>query len=150
MRVDVSITYQDGQLHTVSETAAFSESRPALILLSRGADGFEMIEAIGYNFGIEERKAAWERDKGARTYRCFDPFEILRFEPESAAAVIRHLCLYTHASVRPSRGLWRALWGLDRFRVRVKIPDYVRLPAERRADFEQRLRKHFGNVEVGG
>lgn len=150
MRIDVSIRYENGLLHTHSEAANYSETRPALILLSRGSDGVEMIEAIGYNFGVEEQKAAWERDKGSRTYRCFDPFEILRFAPEYAAAVVRHLCLYVHASVKPGRGLWRALWGLDKFRVKVKMPDYARVPAEKRADFERRLRKRVGQVEVSG
>lgn len=150
MRVDVSITYEDGRLHIHSEAAGLSESRPALILMSKGADGVEMIEAVGYSFGAEEQKAAWERDKGSRTYRCFDPFEVLRFEPEAAAAVVRHFCFYAHASLKPGRGLWRALWGLDRFRVRVEIPAYPRVPAEQRADFERRLRKHVGEVEVSG
>ncbi len=150
MRVDVSIEYQGGRLRLRSEAAGCDETRPALILMSRGADGFEYVEAVGYHFGVEERKAAWERDKGSRTYRCFDPFDALRFEPEAAAAVVRHLCLYAHANVKPRRRMWRALWGLDRFSVRVKIPDYGRVPAEKRADFERRLRKRLGRVEVSG
>ena len=103
MRIDISITYQNGQVHTQSEVVNFSQSRPALILLSRASDGTELIEAVGYHFGVEEQKGAWERDKGSRTYRCFDPFEILRFDPEAAAAVIRHLCHYTYASMKSVR-----------------------------------------------
>ena len=45
MRIDVSITYQNGLLHTRSEAANYIESRPALILLSRGSDSSELIEA---------------------------------------------------------------------------------------------------------
>ena len=150
MRVDVSITYQNGQLRARSEAANYSESRPALILLSRGSDGTEMIEAIGQPFDLEMQKSAWERDKGARTYHCFDPFVILRFEPEAAAAVVRHLCYYMHANIKPRRELWRAFWGLDRFLLKVKIADYQRVPAEKREDFEQRLRKGVGKAEVSG
>jgi hypothetical protein len=150
MRIDVAIEYQGGRLRVRSEAAGYDETRPALVLMSRGADGVEYVEAVGHHFGVEERRAAWERDKGSRTYRCFDPFEPLRFEPEAAAAVLRHLCWYAHASVTPRRGLWRALWGLDRFRVRVRLPDHGRVPAEKRAELERRLRKHLGSVEISG
>lgn len=148
MRVDVSITYHKGQLHTRSEAADYSESRPALILLSRGPDGAEMIEAIGQPFDMKMQASAWERDRGARTYRSYDPFEILRFDPDAAAAIVRHLCYSAHTRIQPARGLWRAFCGLDRFLLKVKIPDYTLVAAKKKADFERRLRKVVGKTAV--
>lgn len=151
MRIDVTITYNNGQVHTHSEAAACSESRPALILLSHGADGTELVEAVGEPFDVEMQKSAWERDKGSRTYRCFDPFDLSRFDPRAAAMVVRHLCLYAQQCVKPRRGLWRVGWGWDRFQIRVSIPNYYEgVPAEQRADFERRLRSGLDRAEVSG
>lgn len=80
MKIDVLISYENGQLHTRSKAANYSEQRPSIIVLSRCPDGIQVVEAIGEPFDMEMRKAAWERDKGARTYTSFDPFAVDRFD----------------------------------------------------------------------
>ena len=150
MKIDVSISYENGQLRTRSEAANYSEHRPSIIVVSRCPDGIQVVEAIGEPFDIEMRKAAWERDKGSRTYTSFDPFAVDRFEPEPASMVLFHLCHVAHRNLKPKRGMWRALWGLDKFLLKVKMPYYSRVPVEKREAFERSLRKRIGRtVEVG-
>ena len=148
MKIDVSISYEDGQLHTRSETANYSEHRPSIIVTSRCPDGTQVVEAIGEHFDIEMRKAAWERDKGSRTYSSFDPFAVDRFEPEAASMVLFHLCHVARRNLKPTRGMWRAMCGLDKFLLMVKIPYYSRVPVEKREAFERYVRKRIGKVEV--
>ena len=95
------------------------------------------------------RKAAWERDKGSRTYNSYDPFAADRFEPEAAGMILFHLCQVSYANLKPKRGMWRTLVGLDKFLLTVKIPYYSRVPVEKREIFERYLRKRFSSVEVG-
>jgi hypothetical protein len=148
MKIDVSIAYETDKLHTASDAANYSEQRPSNIVVSRGLDGAQLVEAIGEPFDIKMRTAAWERDKGSRTYTSLDPFAVDRFEPETASMVLFHLCQVARRNLKPKRGMWRALWGLDKFLLRVKIPYYSRVPFEKREAFERYLRKRIGTVEI--
>lgn len=105
-----------------------------------------MVEAIGESFDVQMRKAAWERDKGSRTYTSFDPFAVDRFEPVPASMVLFHLCHRAHGNFKP---MWRTLLGLDKFLLKLKIPYYSRVPLEKREAFERHLRKRIGKFEVG-
>lgn len=149
MKIDVSVSYEKGQLHTRSKAANFSDDRPSTMVTSRCPDGTYLVEAIGEPFDVEMRKAAWERDKGSRTYNSFDPFAVDRFEPEPASMVLFHLCHRAHANLKPKRGMWRTLLGLDKFLLKVKIPYYSRVPVEKREAFERHLRKRIGPFEIG-
>ena len=148
MKIDVSITYENGQLHTRSEAANYGEHRPSIIVVSRGSDGDQLVEAIGEPLDTEMRKSIWERDKGSRTYTSFDPFAVDRFEPEAASMVLFHLCHVARRNLKPKRGMWRAFCGLDKFLLRVKIPYYSRVPVEKREAFERYVRKRIGKVEI--
>lgn len=150
MKIDVAITYEDGRLLTRSEVANYSDQRGSNIVTSTGPDGDKLVEAIGEPFDVEMRKKAWERDKGSRSYNSIDPFDIQRFEPELASMVLFHLCQRAYGNVKPKRGMWRAMLGFDKFRVRVKIPFYSKVPVEKRETFERCLRKRIGRVEVTG
>ena len=148
MKIDVSVTYENGQLYLKSEAAGHSECRPSVMVLSRCPDGTEVIEAIGEPFDIAMQKAAWEQDKGSRTYRSFDPFAVDRFEPDGAGRLLFHLCQVAHRNVKPKRGMWRTFWRLDRFLLKVKIPHYTKVPSEKREIFEGYLRKRISKFEI--
>jgi hypothetical protein len=149
MKIDVLVTYEYGQLRTRSQVANFSDDRPSIMVTSTCLDGTYLVEAIGEPFDVEMRKAAWERDEGSRTYNSFDPFAVDHFEPEPASMVLFHLCHLAHGNLRPKRGMWRTLFGLDKFLLRVKLPYYSRVPLEKREAFERHLRKRIGRFEIG-
>jgi hypothetical protein len=149
MKIDVSISYENGQLHTRSEAANYSDHRPSIIVVSRGSEGDKLVEAIGEPFDIEMHKAGWERDKGSRTYTSFDPFTVERFDPEAATMIVFHLCHRAHDNLKPKRGLWRMACGLDKFVIRLKVPYYSRVPVEKREAFERNVRKRIGKIEIG-
>lgn len=149
MKIDVSVSCENGQLHTRSRVADFSDDSPSNMVTSTCLDGTFLVEAIGEPFDVEMRTAAWERDKGSRTYNSFDPFAIDRFEPEPASMVLFHLCHRAHGNLKPKRGMWRTLLGLDKFLLTVRIPYYSRVPLEKREAFERHLRKRIGPFAVG-
>lgn len=148
MKTDVSLTYEKVRLFVQSEVVGYCECRPSLIVLSRGPDGIEVPEAIGEPLDIEMRKALWERDKGSRTYRCFDPLDVGRFHLVAAGMVAYHLCHVMHRNIKPKRGMGRAFCRLDRFLLKLKIPYYSRVPLEKRELFERYLRDTIRGVEI--
>lgn len=148
MKIDVSISYEDGHLHTRSETANYVDRRPSIIVVSRGSEGDQLIEAIGEPFDIEMQKSIWERDKGARTYRSFDPFAVERFEPETASMVLFHLCHVAYRNLKPQRGMWRTLYGFDKFLLKLKVPYYSKVPVDKREVFERYMKKRIGKIEI--
>ena len=148
MKIDVSISYADGQLHTRSEAANYSDRRLSIVVVSRGSEGDQLVEAIGEPFDIEMQKAIWERDKGSRTYNSFDPFAVERFEPEVASMVLFHLCHVAYGNLQPKRGLWRTLYGFDKILLKLKVPYYSKVPVDKREAFERYMKKRVGKIEI--
>ncbi len=149
MIIDVSITYDGRNITARSETAGHSETRLATIGLSKERFGeVECIECIGEVLIPQMQQDFWNRDKGSRVYRFINPFLIESFEPDFAFAIVQYFCYQAHGSIKPARNLWRHVIKLDHFIISLKLPQYSRIPAEKRKAFEKKLKRQFGRFEI--
>ena len=165
MIIDVSIKYDGHNIAIKPEVANYSETKPALLALSRDRNSdFWQIEAVGYNLTTAQMEQdSWlqERDNGNRVYRVINPFLAQTFEPRLAALTVDFLCRMAHLSIEP-KGLltvfcgleegwklnnlasvrsWQILLGLNKFNLTLKIADYWFVAADKKVEFEKLLRK---------
>lgn len=149
MIIDVSIIYDGRNITARSEVAGYSETRPAVIGLSRERYGeMEEIECVGYALTPEIEQSFWERDKGRRVFRFINPFLVESFEPDAAFAVVRHFCYLAHENLKPARSFLRQVFKLDRFSISIKLSQYSSIPGDKRKMFEKNLRQRFGRFRI--
>lgn len=148
MKLDVAISIDSKKVSVKSETALFAETALPLMAFSKdvGKD-FEVCEAVGEDWTPERMEAAGHYPKGSKIFRVTNPFLPQYFEAPAAALMIDFYCRKTFYTIKPSRGNWRLLFGIDSFDLKITIENYLLVTIAEKSEFEkliaQRTTRNF-------
>ena len=144
MLIDVSIVYQEPNLIVSSKAANYTDIRPSKIALSKTQDeDSEQIEGVGEDWSTEDLRQMALEDRGQdnRVYRVINPFNISSFEPVSAVQSLNFYCMKSYLLAHPRTYELRKFFMLDKIDLKLKLPHYNLIAADKRMAFEKELRQ---------